>query len=282
MEVLRTKKELLIALQKARLNNFQISFVPTMGNLHKGHLALVKKAQEKTNFVIVSIFVNKKQFGQNEDFANYPRTENEDIQNLKNAGVDLVYIPQNEKEVFGDNFNLSLDIPNLTKCLCGLSRPNFFGGILAVLTRLFIQIQPNYAIFGKKDYQQFLIVLHLVESLGLDTQIIGENTVREESGIALSSRNNYLKQKDRLKASFIFNILQEVKVNLFKGLNLQEILDNAKLKLQTNGIQKLDYLEVRSIKDLSEIKNFDSNDNAVLFFAGYFQNVRLIDNLELF
>ena len=282
MKIVRTKQELTQIINELKQNGTKIAFVPTMGNLHNGHITLVKKGREYADFVIVSIFVNKKQFGANEDFASYPRTEAEDIAKLKEAHANLVYIPKDEGEIFGENFSLTLDVPHLTKCLCGISRPNFFGGVLAVVTKLFLQVKPDFAIFGKKDYQQFLVVSALAKSLDIGIEVVGVDTVREAKGLALSSRNNYFKEEDREKANFIYAILSKVKSELLNGRELKSVLQKASLELLENGIERIDYLEVRNSHSLSLIESFNANEKAILFFAGFFKGVRLIDNIEIF
>ncbi len=282
MKILTTRKELLEETEKIKSKQETIAFVPTMGNLHEGHISLILEGKKHAKRIITSIFVNKKQFGQSEDFANYPRTELEDIEKLKKAQVDIVYIPNSEKEIFGEDFCLKLDIPNLTNCLCGVSRPNFFGGVLAVVMQFFIQIKPDFTIVGKKDYQQFLVISALAKSLNLGIDIIGVATKREENGLAMSSRNNYFKPEDKEKAKFIFEILNTAKLELLNGLTISTVLPQIKLELEKNGIEKLDYLEIRRQGDLNLIETFKQEEKSILFFAGFFKGVRLIDNIELF
>jgi pantoate--beta-alanine ligase len=282
MEVIRTKESLFHALEKLKKLQTKLAFVPTMGNLHDGHLKLVEAGKRLADNVVVSIFVNKKQFGANEDFDSYPRTEMQDIEKLEKAGVALVYAPKNETEIFGNHFSLTLDVPSLTNVMCGACRPHFFGGVLAVVSKLFLQIKPNFAIFGKKDYQQFLVVSALAESLEIGVEVVGIETAREESGLAFSSRNNYLSSQDRQKASFIFQALLDAKTSLINGEDLNSVLLKTSKTLQENGIEKLDYLEVRSAKNLNLVESFNLKEKPVIFFAGFFKGVRLIDNLEFF
>ena len=282
MEVVRTRESLFHALEKLKKLQTKLAFVPTMGNLHNGHLKLVEAGKRLADNVVVSIFVNKKQFGVNEDFDSYPRTEAEDIEKLEKAGVSLVYIPKNEAEIFGHHFSINLDAPNLTNVMCGASRPNFFGGVLAVVSKLFLQIKPDFAIFGKKDYQQFLVVSALADSLEIGVEVLGIETVRENNGLAFSSRNNYFSVEDREKASFIFKALSNAKISLINGESIKSVLSKTAKQLEDNGIEKLDYLEIRNAKNLNLIENFDPKEKSVIFFAGFFKGVRLIDNLELF
>jgi pantoate--beta-alanine ligase len=191
-------------------------------------------------------------------------------------------LPKNEAEIFGHHFSLKLDVPHLTPYLCGGLRPNFFGGVLAVVSKLFLQIKPDFAIFGKKDYQQFLAVSALADSLEIGVEVVGIETVREQNGLAFSSRNNYLNAEDREKAGFIFKLLSGAKADLINGETLDDVLSKTAKKLKESGIEKLDYLEVRNAKNLSLIDNFDPKEKSIIFFAGFFKGVRLIDNLELF
>lgn len=282
MEIVRSKEALLQAMEKLRKFQSKVAFVPTMGNLHDGHLKLIEASKRLAEHTVCSIFVNKKQFGENEDFASYPRTELEDIEKLKAVGVSLLYLPRTENELFNHNFNLKLDIPNLTNCLCGAFRPNFFAGVLAVVLKLFLQIKPDFAVFGKKDYQQFLAVSALAESLDIGISVIGIDTVREGSGLAMSSRNNYFNMEDRNKISFIYKELIEFKAR-YEALPIPENLEMIRKNLIEFGIEKIDYLEVRNGKDLSLIVSPNENQKKpIIFFAGFFKGVRLIDNIELY
>ena len=281
MEIVRSKEGLLQSLEKLKKFQSKVAFVPTMGNLHAGHLKLIETSKRLADHTVCSIFVNKKQFGENEDFTSYPRTEAEDIEKLKSAGTSLLYLPRNEADIFGGSFNLKLDIPHLTNCLCGLSRQNFFSGVLAVVLKLFLQVKPDFAVFGKKDYQQFLVVSALAEALDIGTQVIGIETIREGSGLAMSSRNNYFNAEDRSYLGFIYQELLHFKER-FANLEIEKNLNIAKESLTKQGIEKLDYLEVRSGKNLLPITNPQQDKKPVLFFAGFFKGVRLIDNIELF
>lgn len=281
MEIVRTREELLQSLERARKFGLKVSFIPTMGNLHEGHLKLIEAGKRLAEIIVVSIFVNKKQFGEKEDFENYPRTEEEDLAKLEAAQASIVFIPRSESEVFGSYFNLNLDVANLTNCLCGISRPHFFGGVLAVVMKFFLLIKPEFAIFGKKDYQQFLIVSALAESLEIGTEVVGIETVRESNGLAMSSRNNYFSLEERDNLKFINQILIDVKENL-KTQSFEEALKKAKNELNKAGVEKLDYLEIRNGRDLTSITEYSPEMKPIIFFAGFVKGVRLIDNLELF
>ena len=280
MEVVRTKEALIKILERIKKIQTKVSFIPTMGNLHDGHLKLIEAGKRLAENTVVSIFVNKKQFSANEDFENYPRTEEADLEKLKATGVTVVYIPRNAQEVFGSHFNLNLDVKNLTNCLCGVSRPDFFSGVLAVVMKLFLDIKPDFAILGKKDYQQFLVLSALAESLEIGTEVVGIETVREESGLAMSSRNNYFSAEERAEISFINKTLIELRNALRNDAKFIDI-KIFETKLLNYGISKIDYLEIRSGKDLTLLTKLTTEAKPIIFFAGWFKGVRLIDNLEV-
>lgn len=286
--VVRTKTELEIALQKYKKAQAKIAFVPTMGNLHEGHISLIHVAQRVADVVVVSIFVNPKQFSPNEDLDSYPRTINADLEKLEYAHVNIAYIPKDATEIYGKNdFTLSLDVPSLTSCLCGISRPHFFSGVLAVISKLFLQIRPDFAIFGKKDYQQYLVIKAFAESLDLGIEIIAADTVRESSGLAKSSRNGYLSSAQAQIASKIHFELTNIanSINSAQDITqefLQNLLKCAKENLLKSGFKSIDYLEIRNAKNLripqaTDIKNAPHR----IFFAGNLESVRLIDNIEV-
>lgn len=281
MEIVKSKERLLLSLEKLKKFQSKTAFVPTMGNLHDGHIKLIETSKRLAEHTVCSIFVNKKQFGASEDFESYPRTEEADIERLEKAGCSLLYLPRTEADVFGSagQFQLKLDVPSLTNSLCGLSRPDFFGGVLAVVLKLFLQIKPDFAVFGKKDYQQFLVVSALAKALDIGIEVVGIDIVREASGLALSSRNNYFTGQDRAKASFIYQELSSFKQRT--GLTLEQNLAISKQNLINEGIEKIDYLEIRSGRDLTLLSELTPDKKPILFFAGFFRGVRLIDNIEL-
>lgn len=245
-----------------------IAFVPTMGKLHEGHLSLVKLAREYSKNVVVSIFVNEMQFGPNEDFASYPRSLEADIKALETLGFDVTVYAPDASSIYPSppQVNFYMDI---ISCLCGKSRPAFFNGILQVVHRLFFLLKPRYAVFGKKDFQQYLIVKTFTEEMNLGVHVIGGELIRETTGLAMSSRNAYLSDEQKSYLSIIYRSLVSVK----NGGSLS----NAKEALENAGID-IDYLEIRSSKDLSLCEH---ETGARIFFGGYFEGVRLIDNLEL-
>jgi len=251
----------------------KIAFVPTMGALHLGHISLIEKARESAPIVIASIFVNKAQFNDLNDFKNYPKQVDEDIKKLEFAGVDAVFIPQDD-EIFPDDFAFKIIPTTLVNCLCGASRAGHFDGVALILTKLFNIINPDFVVLGEKDFQQVIIVKKLVADLNFNIEIIVAKTKREESGLAMSSRNQRLSEGAKIKAAQIFKILNEIKEN-------PKLLEEKKQELLKNGFEKIDYLEIRSEENLDLIFDFSEKKSARIFIAIYLENVRLIDNISI-
>ena len=251
------------------------SFVPTMGNLHEGHLSLV-----------ASIFVNRLQFGPSEDFDKYPRTFEQDAEKLEKEGVYILFAPT-EQNLYPEPQDYRVDPPkDLGDILEGEFRPGFFKGVCTVVLKLFSCVQPNAAVFGKKDYQQLMIIRRMAHQFALPVEIIGAETVRAEDGLALSSRNGYLSQNERLEAPQLFTVLQEVKTALHQSsLNhglIQEIEMTAKNKLLQRGWEP-DYLSVRLRQNLllPSAEQLASQQELVVLAAAKLGKTRLIDNLEI-
>ena len=255
--------------------NQRIAFVPTMGSLHKGHLSLVRHAKASSDIVITSIFVNPKQFGPNEDFDSYPRDHASDVELLREEGCHFVYIPE-ASDIYPEGFSTVVSLPSLDGVLCGASRPGFFTGIATVLTRLFLQIDPDAVFFGEKDYQQLMLVRRLVADLGLKIDVEGCPIIREEDGLAMSSRNRYLTDQERQLAPNLYQQMQSVLENKD---DLETALENAKIKLKELGFE-VDYFEVRDIEALEPVTG-TINQPARLFAAAMLGKTRLIDNMEI-
>lgn len=259
----------------------KIAFVPTMGALHDGHLALVKKAHELADIVVVSIFVNKAQFNDPNDYQKYPRQENSDLEKLKNCDVDFVFLPD-EKEMFEENFSFKIIPTNLVDCLCGAARPNHFDGVALIVSKLFNITKPDIAIFGQKDFQQLAVIKKLVRDLNFDIEIFAHETLREKTGLAMSSRNQRLDEDTKIKASEIYKTLVTIKNEVQKSpLEVENILQNKQQELLEKGFEKIDYLEIRTEDDLELVTKFDETKKSRIFFAGYIDGVRLIDNLQI-
>lgn len=254
-------------------NPKEYAFVPTMGNLHAGHLSLIDTAKQYARHVIVSIFINPVQFGASEDFSIYPRTVDADLDLLRAKDIDMVYVPQ-INDIYPNTSKMFFDIPHLTQCLCGKSRPHFFNGVILVLLKLYLQIMPKYIVLGEKDYQQYLVVCEMVKSLSLNTTILLSPIFRNQNGLALSSRNGYLSQKDLCRAEQINTVLQNA---ILSGL--EKAVEYAQEYLLPI-VDKIDYLEVRSTIDLAPYTH-DSSTIYRLFFAGFISGTRLIDNFVI-
>lgn len=257
-----------------------VGFVPTMGALHEGHLSLVKQAKEACQRVIVSIFVNPTQFGANEDFATYPRSLRSDIEMLKSLDVDAVFSPQ-AIEIYPAGFQTFVSNSEMSKVLCGAQRPNHFQGVLTVLMKLFQLINPSMVMLGKKDYQQLRVVERMVEDFYLPTQIVGCEIVREQDGLAMSSRNRRLTEEHRRVAPTLYRALQHIQQSFQSGQRqVAALYEAGKRQLEAEKALQLQYLEIRDQKSLEAIDGF-INRPAVCFVAALLGQVRLIDNIEL-
>ncbi len=277
MKTETTIQGLAASLNPARAARKIIGFVPTMGNLHEGHLSLVREARQLCDVVVVSIFVNPIQFGPNEDFDNYPRTLEQDSQLLAEAGCDIVFAPSVE-QMYGKNPRLTnISVSEITEDLCGLQRPGHFDGVAVVVTKLFNIVQPNYAFFGQKDYQQLAVIRQFVRDLNIPLEVIGVPIVRAEDGLALSSRNGYLSEQERKTAPVIYQSLKNAEQALQQGEKLSEVLANIKAALTQAGFV-VDYVEARTPK-LQKIDEF--NQEIVLFVAAKLGSTRLIDNMQI-
>ena len=277
MKTETTIQGLTASLSPARSARKIIGFVPTMGNLHEGHLNLVREARKICDVVVVSIFVNPIQFGPNEDFENYPRTLEQDSRLLAEVGCDIVFAPSVE-QMYGNKPRLTnISVSEITNDLCGLQRPGHFDGVAVVVTKLFNMVQPNFAFFGQKDYQQLAVIRQFVRDLNIPLEVIGVPITRAEDGLALSSRNGYLSEEHRQIAPTIYQSLKAAEQELQSGIELTEVLENIKQKLTQAGFI-VDYVEARTL-ELQQIEAF--NQDVVLFVAAKLGTTRLIDNLQV-
>jgi len=270
--------ELRLQINEWRSNKQSIAFVPTMGNLHAGHLNLVEKALTVADQVIVSIFVNPLQFGPHEDYENYPRTLQADSEKLAKLNTHLLFTPYlTDLYPTGLENTTSIKVPGLSEILCGASRPIFFQGVATVVNILLNLVQPDKALFGEKDYQQLLIIKRMVADFFMPIEIIGIPIVRETDGLAMSSRNNYLNAEQRAIAPHLFQILHDIKIKIEAGeRNFTKLEHEAKPVLSTAGF-KPDYIAVRSQKNL-EIPT-PTDKNLIILAAAYLGSTRLIDNI---
>jgi len=266
------------SLRSARAQAGRVAFVPTMGNLHAGHAALVEKAAQRADFVVASIFVNPLQFGPNEDLDNYPRTLAADQEKLLAAGCHLLFHPD-VAEIYphgmGDQTRVS--VPGVSEGLCGASRPGHFEGVATVVTKLFNMVQPDLAVFGEKDYQQLAVIRALVQDLNMPIQIIGAPTQRAEDGLALSSRNGYLSDEQRAAAPTLYRGLQTIAEELRRGArDYARLIETAQAQQRTAGFIP-DYLEIRNAVTLRPAQIDDRH--LVILTAAQLGSTRLIDNL---
>jgi pantoate--beta-alanine ligase len=261
-------------------------FVPTMGNLHEGHLSLMRLARQHGDPVIASIFVNRLQFGPNEDFDKYPRTFEADVEKLEKEGVYVLFAPT-EKDLYPEPQEYRVEPPqNLGKILEGEFRPGFFQGVCTVVLKLFSCVQPKVAVFGKKDYQQLMVIRQMCRQLALPVDIVPAETVRADDGLALSSRNGYLSTEERQEAVQLIQTLKEIQEKVLQGkltpADILRIEQDACAKLSTRGWAP-DYISVRKRNDLLSANDADlsSNEPLVVLAAAKLGKTRLIDNLEI-
>ncbi|MFC6052676.1 pantoate--beta-alanine ligase [Acinetobacter sp. Ac_877] len=277
MKIESTIQGLSESLKTARTNQKIIGLVPTMGNLHQGHLNLVREAREKCDIVVVSIFVNPIQFGPNEDYDSYPRTLEQDSKLLEEVGCDFIFAPSVE-QMYGNQPRLTnISVSDITADLCGLQRPGHFDGVAVVVTKLFNIVRPNFAFFGEKDFQQLAVIRQFVRDLNMQIEIVGVPIARAEDGLALSSRNGYLSEENRQIAPTIHQALKIAEQDLQQGKKLADVLANIASTLTQAGFV-VDYVEART-PELQKIEEF--NQNIVLFVAAKIGVTRLIDNLQV-
>ncbi|RZG67039.1 pantoate--beta-alanine ligase [Acinetobacter junii] len=277
MKTETTIQGLTASLSPARAAKKMIGFVPTMGNLHEGHLTLVREAKKICDVVVVSIFVNPIQFGAGEDFDSYPRTLEQDSRLLADVGCDIIFAPSVE-QMYGSQPRLTnISVGQITDDLCGKSRPGHFDGVAVVVTKLFNIVQPDYAFFGQKDYQQLAVIRQLVQDLNIPLEVIGVPIVRAQDGLALSSRNGYLTEEQRATAPKIYQLLKQAERDLHEGKALSAVLATISDQLTQAGFV-VDYVEARQ-PNLQPIEQF--TQNLVLFVAAKLGSTRLIDNLQV-
>ncbi len=277
MEIINRRARMSSLTRKLRRENKTIGFVPTMGALHVGHLSLVEEARQMCDIVIVSIFVNPAQFNEATDFAKYPRDLTADAELLTEYQVDYIFAPE-EQEIYGENFSTYVYVENLTETLEGASRPGHFRGVATVVTILFNTMRPDYAFFGQKDAQQVAVIKRLTKDLGFDTEIIVGRTVREESGLAMSSRNARLSPEDRQKASIIYQALRKAKIAAKEGeRNAARLAEIVREKIASEPLAQIDYVTIVDEQTLEPIEKIGENA-ALIAVAVRFGNTRLIDN----
>jgi pantoate--beta-alanine ligase len=278
MQTFETVASVRQALSGWRLDGDKIGFVPTMGALHEGHLSLVDCAREVCDRVVVSIFVNPLQFGPSEDLDRYPRDLERDSALLSKRGVDLLYFPSPEG-IYSPNHQTRVRVDALTKPLCGASREGHFEGVTTVVCILLNQVQPHAAFFGLKDYQQYRVIQKMVDDLQMNVEVVACPIIREEDGLALSSRNTFLTSAQRSRAATLFSALSNVKNKVQSGcLDVDLLLEDLREQIEP-AVDRIDYLEIRDSETLEILTKIEEKSLcAVAVFMG---KTRLIDNVEL-
>lgn len=259
-----------------------IAFVPTMGNLHQGHLSLVEIAQEKASRVVVSIYVNPLQFSPDEDFDSYPRTLEADMDKLRAMDVDLVFTPD-DSMIYprGESRSTFTEVPGLSHIIEGEFRPGFFRGVATVVLKLFNMVQPDLAVFGEKDFQQLLVIRQMVDDLDLPIEIIGAEIIREADGLAMSSRNSYLDPLDRQNSRVLSASLQQLRQDIEQGISIEQAEKNCSGTLQSRGFV-VDYVTLRETDGLKKVSDeqLSSGKELIVLAAAKLGSTRLIDNLK--
>lgn len=280
MQTIERKSQLGSALRHRRSNGDSVAFVPTMGNLHEGHLELVRRARQLADIVVVSIFVNPMQFGANEDLASYPRTLAADREMLFAEGVQFLFTPQVE-EIYPDGLESQtvVRVPDLSDTLCGSSRPGHFDGVATVVNKLFNMVRPDFAVFGEKDFQQLSIIRKMVDDLCMPVDVVGVETVRADDGLALSSRNGYLSREQRRVAPLLHRTLLECRDAIACGFdNFLQLESHARMQLLQAGFDP-DYFAVRDARTLRAVS--ENTEEIAILAAARLGNTRLIDNVRL-
>ncbi len=278
MQVITTKEELDEVLAEWRHNNEHVALVATMGNLHEGHIRLVELAREHAERVVVTIYVNPTQFGPDEDFEEYPRTLERDSRRLKTVSADVLFVPTDETVYpFGHDCATVVSVPGLTENFCGASRPGHFDGVTTVVARLFALVQPDVAVFGQKDYQQQLVIRYMAEDLSLPVRIITAETIREDDGLAMSSRNQYLTEEERALAPELHRILDGIGEQLQDGKREFADLESQATTLLEEAGFTIDYVAIRRAQNLAPPDR--DCDEIVVLAAVHLGRARLIDNV---
>ena len=279
MKILKTIAEVKEYVRPLKCRDEVIGFVPTMGALHEGHIALGEEARYECDCLIYSIFVNPTQFGANEDLDKYPRNIGEDMAKLEAIDVDAIFLPD-EKMIYPDNYLTHITVGELGNILCGKSRTEHFQGVTTIVSKLFNIIECDEAYFGKKDIQQFIILKKMVEDLNMNVKLISVDTIREEDGLAKSSRNTYLTEDERKAAPILHNSMQKAKENLDIYFSPEELIEDVITLISEESLAEIEYVELRRSKDLSEVEDL-ADEGILLILAVKFGNTRLIDNIKL-
>jgi pantoate--beta-alanine ligase len=279
MEIIKTIKKMQEIADSYRSQKKSIACVPTMGFLHEGHLSLIDYARSNSDIVVTTLFVNPLQFAPDEDFEKYPRDTESDFEKAKQSGSDFIFMPV-AAEMYSDSFQTNIQISKITRKFEGEFRPGHFDGVATVVNKLFNAVKPHIAVFGRKDYQQTLLIKQMVNDLNMDIDIVVRPTVREEDGLAKSSRNVYLNEKNRANATILYKALKTAEKLLLNGERERSVI-NGELKnvLMTVPDIKIDYAVAAVANNLDEPDFFADGDEIVLLIALHLDKTRLIDNL---
>ncbi len=276
MEIITTVKEMQELALAARRQGKTIGFVPTMGFLHEGHLSLMHQGRQRSDLLVLSIFVNPTQFGQGEDFDSYPRDLTGDAELAQSAGVDLIFAPTAD-QMYPQGYATTIHIDGLTDNLCGASRPGHFDGVTTVVSKLFNIIQPHHAFFGMKDFQQLAVIQQMVRDLNMPVQVVGMPIVRESDGLAMSSRNTNLTAEQRQQGLSLIDTIRQLIARAKSGeLSAAQLIDHARQRIESEADAQIDYIQICHDQTLADMDTVD--DHAVVLLAGRFGAVRLIDN----
>ncbi|MCD6385200.1 pantoate--beta-alanine ligase [Candidatus Sumerlaeota bacterium] len=280
MEIISDIQEMKKVVQALKKEGRKIALVPTMGYLHEGHLTLMREGRKLADVLVISIFVNPTQFGPQEDFQRYPRDIERDQKLAEQVGVDIIFYSSAES-MYPSGYRTYVEVAEWGKLLCGASRPIHFRGVCTVVLKLFNIIQPDVAIFGWKDAQQFLILRRMVKDLNLDVQMVGVETVREPDGLAMSSRNEYLSPAERRQATALYQSLCRAKELVEQGeKDCQKIIAEMKKIIETQPSAKIDYISIVSLDELKPLSEIQP-DNTLIAMAVFVGSARLIDNIRL-
>jgi pantoate--beta-alanine ligase len=278
VHVIKSPAEMAAWSDTARARGERIACVPTMGALHAGHVSLLTAAKKSADVVVLSIFVNPTQFGPNEDLARYPRDLVGDLAKAEGAGTAVAFVPD-AKDMYPASAQTFIEVREVSKGLCGDRRPNHFVGVATVVAKLFNIVRPHVALFGEKDFQQLAVIRRMVADLNMSVEIVGQPTVREPDGLAMSSRNAYLSPVDRMRALAISRGLAKSRERYAAGLRNAEALVGTALDIIQPSVDRIDYLEIRDAETLATVGNIDRP--AVILAAVYVGTTRLIDNARL-
>ena len=276
MKVINSVKKMQSFSESLRLKGKRIAFVPTMGYFHEGHLSLMREAKKMADYVVVSIYVNPTQFGPKEDFSKYPRDFDRDLKMAEKVKADFIFSPS-DKDMYPSGYQSYVDVEKVTINLCGMSRPGHFRGVTTVCNKLFNIVKPHVAIFGKKDFQQFVTIKRMVDDLNMDLEIIGFPTVRESDGLAMSSRNKYLSQAERKSALTLFQSLKSAQ-NLYESGETKSSVIRSKVEkiIKQAPYTEIDYIKICDTKSLFDVEKIKGE--AVIALAVRVGKTRLIDN----